>query len=142
MAYQTPAPGAGQSFCTNCGQQIDSGIQFCPHCGTGTQEGGAPATETAPPYASSGSFGNQPYTHVPNYLVQAILVTIFCCLPFGIVAIIYAAQVNGKLAIGDRAGAMKTSASAKTWCWVSFGVGAGVGVLWILAVGCGALLGV
>ena len=35
---------------------------------------------------------------VPNYLVQAILTTIFCCLPFGIVAIVFAAQVNGKLA--------------------------------------------
>jgi len=37
---------------------------------------------------------------VPNYLVQAILCTICCCLPFGIVAIVYAAQVNGKVAGG------------------------------------------
>ena len=29
-----------------------------------------------------------------NYLVWAILVTIFCCLPFGIVAIIKANKVN------------------------------------------------
>ena len=61
--------------------------------------------------------------NVPNYLVQAILATICCCLPFGIVGIVFAAQVNGKLAAGDYAGAMQSSSMAKTWCWVSFGVG-------------------
>ena len=59
---------------------------------------------------------------VPNYLVQAILVTIFCCLPFGIVSIVYAAQVNSKLAVGDYAGAVEASQRAKTWAWWSFGV--------------------
>ena len=60
---------------------------------------------------------------VPNYLVQAILVTIFCCLPFGIVAIVFAAQVNGKLERGDREGALRASSTAKLWSWISFGVG-------------------
>jgi len=60
---------------------------------------------------------------VPNYLVQAILCTICCCLPFGIVAIVYAAQVNGKVAAGDMAGAEAASKNAKTWCWVAFGCG-------------------
>ena len=60
---------------------------------------------------------------MPNYLVQAILVTLFCCLPFGIVAIVFAAQVNGKLASGDYAGAQQTSNQAKMWCWISFGLG-------------------
>lgn len=60
---------------------------------------------------------------VPNYLVQAILCTIFCCLPFGIVGIVFAAQVNGKLAAGDYYGAVSCSRSARTWCWVSFWLG-------------------
>jgi Interferon-induced transmembrane protein len=60
---------------------------------------------------------------VPNYLVPAILTTLFCCLPFGIVSIVYAAQVNGKLAAGDRAGALQASQNAKTWAWLSFGFG-------------------
>lgn len=64
-----------------------------------------------------------PPPYVPNYLVQAILTTIFCCLPFGIVGIVYAAQVNGKLAVGDYAGAVQTSNQAKMWCWISLGVG-------------------
>ena len=57
--------------------------------------------------------------NVPNYLVQSILATLFCCLPFGIVAIVYAAQVNTKLAGGDTAGALTASANAKKWCWAS-----------------------
>jgi hypothetical protein len=61
--------------------------------------------------------------YVPNYLVQSILTTIFCCLPFGIVAIIFAAQVNGKLAGGDYAGAVQSSKQAKMWCWIGFGIG-------------------
>ncbi|HEX3998914.1 MAG TPA: CD225/dispanin family protein [Pirellulales bacterium] len=50
---------------------------------------------------------------LPNYLVPAILSTICCCLPFGIVAIVYAAKVNGKLAAGDYEGARRSSDSAK-----------------------------
>lgn len=68
---------------------------------------------------------------IPNYLVQAILTTICCCLPFGIVAIVYAAQVNGKVAAGDMAGAQAASKNAKMWCWIAFGCGI---VLWIISI--------
>jgi hypothetical protein len=64
-----------------------------------------------------------PGTKIPNYLVQAILVTLCCCLPGGIVAIVYAAQVNSKQAAGDITGAQESSDKAKLWCWISFGVG-------------------
>jgi hypothetical protein len=73
---------------------------------------------------------NAPAGIVPNYLVYSILVTIFCCVPFGIVSIVYAAQVNGKLAAGDYAGAVDASNKAKTWCWVAFGVGIVAGIFW------------
>ena len=58
-----------------------------------------------------------------NCLVWAILSTLCCCLPFGIVAIVYAAQVDGKYAAGDYQGAVDSASKAKTWCWVSFGIG-------------------
>lgn len=61
--------------------------------------------------------------NIPNYLVQSILTTVFCCLPFGIVAIVFAAQVNGKVASGDIAGAMQASKRAKMWSMISFGIG-------------------
>ncbi len=57
---------------------------------------------------------------VSNYLPQAILLAVFCCQPFGIVAIIYAAQVNTKLQAGDYEGAITASDNAKKWCWISF----------------------
>jgi hypothetical protein len=69
---------------------------------------------------------------VPNYLVQSILVTLFCCIPFGIVAIVFASQVNSKLAAGDYQGAVQASNSAKLWSWVAFGCGAAAVLLYIL----------
>lgn len=56
------------------------------------------------------------YQHPPkNYLIESILVTIFCCLPFGIVGIINAAQVNTKFDVGDYEGALKASEEAQKW---------------------------
>ena len=71
---------------------------------------------------------------VPNYLPQAILLAIFCCQPFGIVAIIYAAQVNTKLQAGDYEGAVTASDNAKKWCWISFAAGISVFVLYVLVM--------
>lgn len=50
---------------------------------------------------------NQPKP--PNYLALAIITTILCCLPLGIVSIVFSTQVNSKYAIGDYDGAMKAS---------------------------------
>ena len=107
-------------YCPACGTKNDDNAKFCQSCGKSL------LPETPAPV---------PQRPVPNYLVQAILVTIFCCLPFGIVAIVYAAQVNSKLAAGDYNGAMASSNSAKIWTWVSFGLGlAGVLIYAIIAV--------
>ena len=59
----------------------------------------------------------------PNYLGFSIFVLLCCCWIGGIVAVIHAAQVNSKWAGGDYAGARQASATAKTWCWVSFCIG-------------------
>lgn len=60
---------------------------------------------------------------VSNYLWQSIAVTLLCCLPLGVVAIIYAAKVEPALRVGDVAGAKAASDSAKLWCWLAFGLG-------------------
>ncbi|HPF50332.1 MAG TPA: CD225/dispanin family protein [Draconibacterium sp.] len=65
----------------------------------------------------------KPQAPPPNYLVFAILVTIFCGKIFGIVSIIFAAQVNSKWNAGDQAGALNASKNAKLWAWISFAVG-------------------
>ncbi|MDS3859624.1 CD225/dispanin family protein [Thermosynechococcaceae cyanobacterium BACA0444] len=69
---------------------------------------------------------------VPNYLVPAILSTVCCCIPFGIVAIVYASQVNTKLAAGDRTGAIAASEKAKLWSWIAFGSGLAISVIYII----------
>jgi len=55
-----------------------------------------------------------------NYLVPAILCTIFCCLPFGIAGILFAAQANSKTQQGDYDGANIASSRAKQMCILSF----------------------
>ena len=64
-----------------------------------------------------------------NHLVLAILSTVLgflCCsginLPFGIVAIVFASQVNGKYASGDFQGAISSAKQAKIWGWISMGL--------------------
>ncbi len=66
---------------------------------------------------------NQPQSPPPNYLVFAILVTIFCCQILGIVSIVFAAQVNSKWNAGDFAGALESSKNAKLWAWIGFASG-------------------
>jgi hypothetical protein len=59
---------------------------------------------------------------VPNYLIPAII-SLFCCLPLGVVGVIFAAQVNGKVAAGDTAGALDASKKAKLFSFIAIGVG-------------------
>ena len=63
-----------------------------------------------------------PAASVPNYLVPAII-SLFCCLPLGIVGVIFAAQVNGKVAAGDTAGALDSSKKAKLFSFIAIGLG-------------------
>lgn len=89
------------------------------------------------PPASSGT-----PTTVPNYLIPAII-SLFCCWPLAIVAIIFAAQVNGKVAAGDIQGAMDASKKAKLFSYISIGLGLGIaiiyGILMLLGVGLSAI---
>jgi hypothetical protein len=105
-------------YCTNCGLQNSDTATVCSGCG---------ASLVNPYQASPGATGYSPPTgyspSIPSYLAQSILVTIFCCVPFGIVAIVYAARVSSLLAAGDYDGALTASKNAKTWCWVAFALG-------------------
>ena len=82
-------------------------------------------------------FINQQTTPQPapkNWLVESILATIFCCLPFGIAGIIFAVQVNRLYEAGDYQGAIEASANAAKWTKVSFWVSVAGIVLSILFV--------
>ncbi|MBS1731177.1 MAG: CD225/dispanin family protein [Bacteroidetes bacterium] len=69
-----------------------------------------------------------------NWLVESILVTLFCCLPFGIAGIIFATQVNTKFQVGDYAGALQASKDAGKWTKIGFFIGIAGIVLYIIAV--------
>jgi hypothetical protein len=99
------------------------------------------------PYGSNpnASYGGVPPTPPKNWLVESILVTIFCCLPFGIVGIVKAAEVNSKVAARDYAGAQESSQAAGKWTKIGFFIGlAGVviyGLMMVLGVGAAMMQG-
>jgi hypothetical protein len=105
------------AFCPQCGSETTEGARFCAACGA-TLAGGTYTPPPPPPRPPGGGYVGRPST-IPNYLVPAILTTVFCCLPAGIVAIVYAAQVSQKEQAGDIAGALKASQNARTWSIVS-----------------------
>ena len=72
-----------------------------------------------------------PTTGVKNYMVYAILSTIFLFLPTGIAAIYFAAKVEPAERAGHTAEALEASDKARLYCQISLLVGA---VLWLLAI--------
>ncbi len=59
---------------------------------------------------------NQDFTPAPNnHLVKAILTMLFCCLPFGIVSLVYAAKVDSLWSMGQREAAVKAADDANEW---------------------------
>ena len=75
---------------------------------------------------------------VPNYLVPAIISAV-CCFPLGIIGVIFAAQVNGKVAAGDIAGALDASKKAKLFSYIFLGLAilgwGGYLILWLVIGG-------
>jgi len=122
-------------FCPQCGASNADNAAVCVQCGRNLQ-----AAVPAVPIQTPGVV-LAPGATIQNYLVFAILSTVLCCPATGIPAIIYAAQVNGKLQAGDLAGAKTASNNAKMWCWISFGIGLAGTVLWLLLMMLGILSG-
>lgn len=75
-----------------------------------------------------------------NYLVWSILLTAICCLSFniggifGIAAIVYSTRVDSLWNTGNVEGAKQAAKQAKTFCWVSFGLGIAFYVLYLIYV--------
>lgn len=76
------------------------------------------------PYRQQPSYGYQPnYAYQPNQMppkpdnsmVWSILSTLFCCLPFGIVAIVYSSKVDSLYHSGNYTAAQMAASSAKNW---------------------------
>lgn len=124
------------SFCPKCGAQVADGTTFCPNCGYKLSEAQPVSTPPQPqPQPQSQSPSQSPSQATTpnskpcpdNYLVYAILTTLFCCLPFGIAGIVKAAQVSTKYQAGDYEGAVQASADAKKWSQIALICG----IVWV-----------
>jgi hypothetical protein len=103
-----------------------------------------PPTYASAPQGSAYS-QNQGTRQAPpkNWLVESILVTLFCCLPFGIVGIVHASKVESLFNRGDFDGAADASQKAKKWTTLGFWIGLAVGALYIIfyILGAAAVIG-
>ena len=121
-------------FCQRCGKQIPDDSQYCGTCG---HRQGAPVV-TGPGHgegeyrASSTTTGERASFPPPTHQGLALFCTLLCCLPCGIVALVYADKVNSRYLSGDHAGAHQASESAKTWAWV--GIVGGIIIIFVAIV--------
>jgi len=93
----------------------------------------------ASPYVTQGR--QQPVPPMPpTYLWQSVVVLLLCCLPLGVVALVFATQVSSRHESGDYAGAVDASGRARTWATVAFIAGLLFYVLYsfLIVIGVGA----
>ena len=95
-------------------------------------EGIIDAAVIASNVSSSSNNTNASSEHVPSNLVWGILSTLCCCLPLGIVSIVYASKVEGYVIAGDIEKAKENSKKAAMWAWISFGVSIAGGIIWFI----------
>lgn len=117
-------------ICKNCGASMSEEHRFCPKCGAkiATEMNVTNPTVQTPPQSN-------PLQAPPeNYLVWAILTTIFCCWPFGIPAIINASKVNSAYDRGNYAESLEASRKAKNWTIASAATGGTIAILYIVFI--------
>ncbi|MFN2532427.1 MAG: CD225/dispanin family protein [Pyrinomonadaceae bacterium] len=83
---------------------------------------------------------------VSNNMVLAIIAIVVsivgCCIPHGIISLIFALQVDKKASAGDMTGAATSAKQAKMWAWISIIAGA-IGLVIALVFGAfGAVLSI
>lgn len=151
------------TICPECGAALRPDAVFCIACGRGvrplewptpppgpaapprspgqadpTQMHQSPPNWAAPPPPSP--YPRQPFATVKTYFVESIIVTILCCLPLGIVAIIFAVQAEMHSKGGNLPAALEASNKAKVFTILSVILGI-VGAILSFAFGFSVGLG-
>ena len=140
MADNTTCPNCGRAVKipdSSIGQTVE-----CPHCNQDFVAGASSVTSQPIPVPSSKSRSDdveddrprrrrydeeddddldvdvrRPSGPMPhNYLVESILVLLFCCQIFGIIALVNAVQVSNHYSRGEYEKAVEASEAAKKWC--------------------------
>ena len=111
--------------CPECNAQISDAATACPQCGAPLTK---PATDNSQP--AGNNIPECPETH----LAKSIILTILCCWPLGIPAIVNAASVNSAYIAGRYDVALQKSKDAEKWCKYCLIGGIAFWVLYILLI--------
>lgn len=137
--------------CPYCHSYIHSESGICRYCGESLINNPKPPTgnpTSSPPENGEWNSQVRPQTEEPqaqpprpprpkSHLAGAILVTLFCCQIFGIVSIVFAAQVDSAYNRGDAKEAERLSQQAMTWINVSLITGLVFTILYVILVAAG-----
>ena len=118
----------------DCARELSDKATACPHWGVviySTSDGNqnsqsnqmnSPQQEVQPPVCPK------------TWLVESILVTLLCCLPFGIVGIVYSSKVSSKFDAKLYDEAKRASDEAGKWTKIGFFCGIGICVIYFIVM--------
>ena len=82
----------------------------------------------------------KPVNWVP-YLILSIISTLCCCLPFGVVGIVFSAKINSAMLAGNLEEEQNNSKMARIWIIVSFAIGLLTWLIYMVLIVTGAVSG-
>ncbi|MBQ7208877.1 MAG: CD225/dispanin family protein [Lentisphaeria bacterium] len=91
-------------LCAKCGKEFEPDVRFCPQCGNRLDPSAPP-----PPVPEK----------INTFLVPSICAALLCCLPLGVVAIVFSSKANSAIRGGDCAKAREYAGKAKMWFWIA-----------------------
>ncbi len=103
-------------FCSKCGAKVPDNVAFCTKCGASTRQGSIRGV----------------IEKLNTNLAMAIFTTVCCCVPFGIVSIVYASKVTSLAEQGNIEAAKQNAAKAKKWAIAGVITGFIINSIWVL----------
>lgn len=147
MSIQFSCPGCGKNIAVadeNIGMQVKcpycESISLVPETTTTNQDvesdkkGDQSSTEAGNPFGAQSEAMHEP---INSHLIDAIFFTIFCCLPFGVIGIVYAAMCKKQIEMGNNTLAQEYSKKANTWNMVALVLGIFFWTFFLASFGCG-----
>lgn len=101
----------------------------------GGYDGGAYGAPPPP----AGGYGGAPAGPPPSNNLILAIISLLCCWPIGIPAVVFAAQVNGKWNAGDQAGAVAAADKAKKFAFIALALGIVGTIIYIILITAGVV---